>query len=732
MFRKFRLSLCLEGAVQIEVRRVAPKIQSEWLRRLSSIESSKLPFSPKSVMEVLDLFRREYCNGGADKRVRREMINEASFIRLLSSCMRHLESFSAVDLVKMLHILTIGIDWKDKTLLRSVEPVVIARLPTLPSASVVEALESFSKLKCGSRPFWESMISAITSVELVDSEVLRVVKVVCENPKSFYKPTYVLGELFPILERMEFACNSDLCNCMKAYSRWENALKSSDKLLDKFLLRLLSELDFTDFDIEVFSEVLSVITSRNLTGNEVNDFLKKFRTSIITAKDPSPEAIQRSLTGLFKLGSMECDHQHHTKAAFVYLAQEAGRKISKLRPKHIPCIVSVCARVFGLVHSPTLGGSAMKSFGPPSEGEEEAVNFPQLAIAHIVKNVSEFSPRQIARLMESFAVIRLGSPELWAGLTTALSQHACEEVSPEELNGILFALGEMQVEVSQAFKNSIILNYLEKINLMNDNYNCFLFFLAASSQSSELYQSAAKAIEMMDIHTAVLTSKHPSVVLLNLAIRCLVHPPDISGDLSDIIALTNEDLFLFLSTAQSIIHPEILKSISIALSQHLHSTAVSYNVNLQGLLVDLLFEKEKIAILISSPLQCIRQKFSSRPTGTALLRHRATQTALGAQWRVCNINAADWLAADSNGRKHILDSMMHNNSASFDEIGKTHPEETNEVDQQSSHTEELDITPFVRKERLNPHRNGAPPSDALPWIPTVLSLKTKRRRNRTR
>jgi hypothetical protein len=330
--------------------------------------------------------------------------------------------------------------------------------------------------------------------------------------------------------------------------------------------------------------------------------------------------------------------------------------------------------------------------------------------------------------MESFALVRLASPELWAGLTTVLEE--MDELSPDELNGILFALGEMQLGVGEEMKNSLVVHFFEKMHL-SDNFNSFLFFSALSVE--EPAELVSKALELMDVQS-IATSKRPCVFLLNLALRSLIAPSAISGPLSHILNLTNADLLLFLRSAQSIIHPDLISSIRESLcqffTQHVSQDAI---IN-EGLLVDFTLDAKKIAVLLSSPLLAIQGESSSRPTGTALLRHRATQAALGPAWTVCNINASDWQKADHLGRLEILRCLEP----------ETQPFPENESKESSSHNihysdpdveldynhTDADISPFIRRDRLNPHRKGAPPAEALPWVPSVLSLKTRKRPSR--
>lgn len=726
MLRKFRFVLNTVDSHHFGITPVSPAVNFKWRDRLDAMEKSGSSFSPKVAKEVLELFKNEYIAQIARKRVRREMVNDPCFIRLLSSCIRHLDAFSTVDLVSFIHMLTIGIDWRDKTLLRSVEPVIIERLPQMASESVVAVLESYAKLKCGSRPLWESLISAISSMHMLDSEVYRAVKVVCENPTSFYKPTYVLSALHPTLEQIAFSgsvCNAELANIIKAYGEWQNAIKS-ETVSRRFLSRLIHCLDMEQFDIELFSEILVVIASRKLMSGEIVDFLNNFQKSIILNKhknSASPETIHKSFTALFKLARM--DAFSYKPELFIHLSELVRKNLDKFRPTQIVPIVSVCARAFGLVHSPR---GNLVNFGPPEE------SIPDLFTEKIMTKIAEFSAKEISKLMDSYSIIRKGSPELWAGLTTVLGQLDLTELAPEEIESVLFALGEMNLGICQELKNSIILQFFEKINLFK-NFNCFLFFLSVCLDHSDAGSAAIKAVEMMDVFSCI-DSKEPSIVLLNLAIRSLMNPRNIEGGLSELINHSNHDLHLFLSSSQAIIHPSVLESCSDSLSEFFHDALITRNITRDGLLIDFLVEdkSKKLALLVSSPLEVIHGKTTSRPTGTAILRHRATQAVLGTDWNVCNINASDWLHAHPDARHDILNSISENLSGPRDaqEPSTTIVEKDasfkDNIVTGTDFDDKMDISPFVRKDRLAPHRKCPPPSDSLPWIPTIMSLKTKR------
>ena len=78
------------------------------------------------------------------------MINDQSFIKLLSSCVKHLSAFGPRELIQLIHLTTVRIDWRDTTILRSLEPVILDKLQTLTSTDLIDCLEAYGRLRCGS------------------------------------------------------------------------------------------------------------------------------------------------------------------------------------------------------------------------------------------------------------------------------------------------------------------------------------------------------------------------------------------------------------------------------------------------------------------------------------------------------------------------------------------------------------------------------------------------------
>jgi hypothetical protein len=332
--------------------------------------------------------------------------------------------------------------------------------------------------------------------------------------------------------------------------------------------------------------------------------------------------------------------------------------------------------------------------------------------------------------MEAYAMARKGSGPLWSSFVTVLDQllssDGASELSPEDLSSILFSLSEMNLSLSAEAKNALMLASLERVNLF-PSFDELVMFAVLQLESAEAAAALQPVLELMDPAT-VMESKRPSVVLLNLALRAILPRAEISGTLAHVLSVTDEDVRLFFQSAREIVHPDLMA----ALRMDLYG-ALGPIENSGDPLVDFYCPEKKVAVLVSSPLLVIKDGVNERPSGTAILRHRAVEAAMPG-WRIVNVSAGDYSERGSAVFVDLLDSTA--TDSTIDVETEKHASDTSIDDETmfpSFNEMENDLSKFLRKDRNAAHRKRAPPSDSLPWVPSVLTLKSgRRRRNRTR
>ena len=726
MFRNFRRVLLghLERYGFTEFSRHIPCSPTEadptaWRTMLSRLDSSTGSFSPKMAVDVISRFSGEYQLCAQDRRTRREMINDQSFIKLLSSCVKHLSAFGPRELIQLIHLTTVRIDWRDTTILRSLEPVILDKLQTLTSTDLIDCLEAYGRLRCGSRPLWESLISAITSVDLSHTDVLRTVKLVSENKGHFYKPIFALRSLFPVVEEIlktGSITNEEIRNVVAAYSDWDKAIVGDLKF---FLSLAASRVDLTHFDLHVFADIITPLADLQVWSSEVESFLAHFSTLLLQQTDlkistETAVSLSKTAVGFHRFA-------HHVPLKdelFVFLEGELCGQAKKIPEKLLPKILSVFSRTFELVNVP----SGNEFTCSPRARRASLLD---TATPVLLKRSPHMSARQVAKIMEAFAIARKGSPELWSSLITVmdqlLSSEGASELSPEDVSSVLFALAEMNMDLSAESKNALILSALERLNLFS-SFDELVMFAALQLDAAEAASVLAPVIEMIDAES-IEESKRPSVVFLNLALRPVV---------GDILASTDTDVELFFDAAKSIIHPAVVGEMKRDVEAAI-GVVFSENILLSGgLKIDFFSKDTKTAILVSSPLLVIDDGKNQRPSGTALLRHKAVQAALPG-WNIINISASEYVEKG----KEIIDLLLQadgvNDVSVPTEESAAHQDDEEERDEFTNHNEEEnDMSKFLRKDRHAAHRKRAPPAESLPWVPSVLTLKSGRRRKPSR
>lgn len=663
------------------------------------------------MLDILDKFREDYQRNMGSRDKQRTMINEPSFIKVLSSCVKEISTFTSQDICRLIHITTIGIQWRDSTLLRGLEPTILARMPGLSTENLIDCIEAFTALRCGSRPFWEAAISAVTNMDLNREQLMRIVRTVESSGTAFYKPVFVLQELqgyvFGETTRVDLPLsNSEIRDLIGVYTRWDKALKSEYKPL---VSRLLARLDFGAFDPVPFSDILSTLADGGKCDPQE---LKQFAQRILQQASHFDSSVNVGIVikmaiSMSKLGIGD-------KEFYDKMAGLIGEQIVRVPLAKLVTLYSIFSRHFGLVNPVRLNEM---NFGPSAIAHE----FMVACESRFLAKLSRFSVREVARIMQSVALVRRGSPELWSGLTTVLSQSLSDEgsetVSPEEVWGLLFAVSEMNLSLPGVLAQQLIVVTLERIHLLK-NFNSALFFASTQLRSDpdQQAQFLQQILQLMDVES-VVESTDPSVILANLTLRHVIreNSPEILG----IIESTNPDVHLYFESCRSVIAPAVLDDMHAVLENTLQST-----VTRQGDDADFLIPEKNIAVLVSSPVQVLPD---GGPSGTAILRHIVLEQSLPG-WQVINLSAVDWIKRNQEGKIHLILSSLEKHVVELDQpvvseaVPASEPEDSIE--------EEFDLSPFVRKDRRAAHRKRAPPSDELPWVSTVVTLRRGRRKFR--
>ena len=261
------------------------------------------------------------------------------------------------------------------------------------------------------------------------------------------------------------------------------------------------------------------------------------------------------------------------------------------------------------------------------------------------------------------------------------------------------------------------------------NINSILAFAAQCLPLDEGRHVAGRLLELMDVDS-VLESSDPAIVYSNMALRLLV-PEAVDDHVSHIIQETNTDLAMYFQACGEIIHPDIRADIAA----HLPGDVIPNHTVGDDVMVDFAVPSQKLAVLVSSPVLTIPARDHGRPSGTAILRHRVVQHALPG-WTVANVCASDWVACTDGAEKRAVMNGLLMDAAVTPDVREVQPtnveqEPTEFIDPQVAE-DDADLSRFLRKDRHAAHRRKAPPSDSLPWVPSVLTLKTKPRRRARR
>jgi hypothetical protein len=517
---------------------------------------------------------------------------------------------------------------------------------------------------------------------------------------------FTLRALFDDVSReiLSGSTNEELRVAFSVYSRWTKALGSQGELFH-FLNILLSRLDWNSFDARLFADMIATASRLRLSSPEIDFALREFENRLheFDFGPDSSELIVQSIIGLYKYGS-------ESRSSFELLFSKIGP--AKIASCKLAQVISIHIRLFSLVNPVRINEL---SFG------QSSIDVLPVLEPALLKNIPKMSIREIARMMDSLAIARKGSPELWLSLITVLGQLVGEEgplsMSPEEVCGVAFALAEMNFSIPEELKNQLVVSVLERIHLLKD-FNSVLFFLTMFPNREVLCQ----ILELMDT-TSIIESIDPGIVLMNLSLRLLGPLPE----MAEIIAETNHDVELYMRTCQSVIDDRVFIDIANFLGPN-----AEFNQNLvkDGLLIDFFSPERKIAVLVSSPVHLV----GNRPTGIGILRHRAVEQAFPPDVVVCNISALEWVNGDKGQKEKIIEDILNTQILKSENAMEVDLNESPEVNNNSDAIPltEMDLSPYLRKDRNAAHRTRAPPNDSLPWIPSVLTLKNSRTHKKSR
>ena len=685
-----------------------------WKRIATDLRTANSRLSPTSILNILRVFSEEYKSRDSDWGHRKAMINDTDFIKLLAAGMRDLHLFTASDLVQLVHLTSVQIDWRDSSLLRSVEPRILEEISSLSAEQLVTCLDSFAKLRCGSRQFWETLIAAITVSDVSERDVIRMFRMMANNPKTFYKPSIVVKSLFPHIARIGNTIdNSDVSKIIHVCNDKQKVIGANSYL--DLLSCLLPKFDWDTCDLVDLARIGSSIG--DYESIHIHSFFNSLELHVaslppLEKSSTKSRALSQILSVLFKRGSRNGN---------VFAALE-GVLVNQLPNIDMKSLSSCCltlSRVFHITNSPC---EITSSFGPETA---RSADFLANSQPLLLERMPFTSGRCLSKLMLGFGTCRRGSRELWASMVTVLGQHLRdpEAFSPDELEGVMFGLAEMNLALSDDLKNSLVVASLERIHLMQKSFDIFLFYISTCFDGDERANLAARVLELMDLDQ-VLSSKRPAIVLLNLALRQL------AGDIEDptlveIISETSQDLDLFFRASRSLIHPTVLNRFATTLGPGWNR---DMEIDSAGLWVDFMDDESRTVILISSPQMMTSEEYGVRPTGTALLRHRAVAKVLGEGWRIINVSGEE-LVSESGIDLANFNEDPPENIVEDDGKGPSDFHEERTANGARDIFEE-DISRFVRRDREGAHRPRAPPSEALPWVPSVMTLKQKPRRRR--
>jgi hypothetical protein len=565
------------------------------------------------------------------------------------------------------------------------------------------------------------MIAALVSVDISDEDVFRVFRMMNDNRKTFYKPSLVVKAFAPRIERLSPAgqvSNEDVRNIISVLSDRENII--GGRVFATITGSLLPRIVWPEADLVTMGDIASNIADLGLSSEEFLENLESYIANIppLETSSTKARALGNILTSLYIMSRSS----PVSGESFGYLESLLS---SQLPNVDMPTLVNSCllfSRIFHITNSPS---EIFVNFGPDLARSSDF-----LSDAHplLLQRMPFISGRQLSKLLLAFAISRRGNAEMYASMVTMLGQLLSdpEAFSPDDLDNILFSVTELDLDLSDDVKNGLILACFERLHLMRRSFDVLLFFVSHFFQGEERLKLASQVIELMDPETT--DSKRPGIVFLNLALRQIIDKID---DLSLELVLeeTGEDLDFFLKSSRSLVHPLLFEKFKKELESQFNSQHIVENayIDERGLWVDFLVPDSNFAVLVSSP----QLEVDGRPTGTAIMRHQAVEKALGKGWTILNFSASELVNGD------IADLISKSlvpvkGSAERRFVRECIPEFEPEHNEESFDFNDFeDLSKFVRKDREAAHRPRAPAGD-LPWTPSVMTLKQRRRRRNFR
>ena len=707
-----------------------------WKLRLREYQRSGSSFSSSEIVEILSSFSTEYQSPGAESLSKRAMINDKDFLRFMGSWISNIDSFTGPEIVKLAYLMSVDMDWRDTSLLRSWEGVILSRLDSLNSSDLVDCIVSYSKCRCGSRAFWETMVSAITTADLHESEILRIVEAIRSAGESFYKPKFVLRSFFTRLQSFvgdQTMGAGDVLNLVTVYTKWSDAIDRAD--LNVFLDEMLQRTGALSFDLPSGSQVIKALADVKVASPVIDTFLFIFEGRIQAMIENSGSAVTTSslynaAVGFYRYSVLSQSRFVAKGSTFALLEKALASQLPNIGIKKLANLSLTFSRIWHVTNSPS---EIPLNFGPSVARESD---FLRGIDSLLLKRLPGASLKDLSKVMLAFSMCRRGSQELWSSMSTILGQLLSSDsgsLSPEHLESILFAVSEMNLVLPDDVKNALVLAALERIHLMHRSFDVLLMFAVRFFEGEERLRLASRVFELMGTEE----SNRPSVIFMNLAVQQLVDDID-DPTLGELLASTNEDLDLYFKASKSTVKPSLVAGLKKELEKRFGGHLIDEDtlINpLSGLRVDFMIPDSKIAILLSSPQQLIRCNGSDRPTGTGILRHMAVERALGRDWKVVNVSSFELAekgcttivqdilecvqSCDTTAPPSELEEAVLSESLSPDD--DTTPQES---------FDDYDLSPFVRSDRNAAHRARAPPPDSLPWVPSVMTLKQKPRGRR--
>jgi hypothetical protein len=570
---------------------------------------------------------------------------------------------------------------------------------------------------------------------------LRLIRCILNDDVKFYKPLLVLEKLQPLVNERLLSTNSipEIADYVCVYSRWPKAAGKSRAAFHDFIDHCLFRTRSVDISTD-FSSAIRILSSVHQTTTSPSEETLVFVNRLLDAamsRNMIPSVRPSELVSLAQGFSKFTDHvnTHHLRKLYVSLHDSLVPAIDQVSSNKLALISQIFSKCFGLVNTYKF---VPVNFGP--------VDSPKSTIPPLIEAVANrcvkegtmariSSVRQIARLGEAMANVRLNNYEFWASFVTSLSGFSTPDsissfgdLSPEELGQLAFTFAEMNLSVPDELRNSLVMLIFEKIHLMEKNFNNIIFFFTTCFERDESMKLIGQLIEFMDTEGLEVDG---SLVIGNMCLRSL--GDDLGEKIEEFLRDTDGDVMAFWRNAKSIVDTEIWKSIGGALEAEVGGH-VDADVDFGGCLIDFRVPSVKLAVLVSTPLQLIG---ATAPTGTALLRYRAAVAYLPKDWTVGNISAVEWNQADEK-RRHEIIADLHSEVRARCEEGRSPEKAPSHEDAMVrevadfGNPHEDDLGPFIQKDRSAAHRKRAPPDTSLPWVPSVFTLKRKPRSSNPR